>query len=389
MSDTATSAVAIIAAPRGMRVRFRTARPGSCLYLRRFHVSDELDIPAGLSEASSEKREGAPHQARDPSLALPNGRAECGSVRPVVLPRALELVLLVLVRGIGLGALDDLARAFRVGRRGVDDHVLHVGKDLVVARAAVDVVLLAVTGVEPVVAGSAVQRVARRVVRTGDVRPGKRPEVVVAIVAPDLVIALVGEDEVVASAAVDDVVVETAGQQIVAAAPVHRVGAGAAVQPVTAVAARDAVVARAAEHAVAAEARVTGQRVVARAAVLAVGSDVAVELVVAGAAEQEVQTLSTGQVVVARSAPYEVNSVAAVDRVVAETAVKPVESKPTVHRVVTGAGEHDVATTTRVDGVVLGRAGEPVTMGRSDDGGRHRRRRKHGSKDNAGDRHAQ
>src|SRR5205823_6189867 len=162
-----------------------------------------------------------------------------------------------------------------------------------VAGAAVDLIDLAVTGVEAVVAALAVQCVAGRVglaVRAGvDVLGRQRPQVVVAVAAPRRVDALVGEDAVVARAAVLGVVADPAAVVSGAAEDAVGIRAGAGIGHV----ALELVVARAANDQVA----------VLQAA----------DHVVARAAEQPVVARAADDVIVARPAAHAVVARAAVD----------------------------------------------------------------------------
>src|SRR3954465_1513554 len=184
------------------------------------------------------------------------GAGEPHRRRGGAIPRSVLLALgrgggfpLVLVR-LRRAAVHDLARPVRVLRRRVDDHVLEVEQRDVGARSAIDVVLLAVTGLELVVPVAAVQRVAGSVVVALDVGSGERPEDVIPVLAERLVDAAAGIDQVVPGPAVLLVVSRPAAHEVVAVLAVRRVVAVAAPLAVTAVAAVDRVVAAAAPDAV-------------------------------------------------------------------------------------------------------------------------------------------
>src|SRR3954471_10894489 len=144
------------------------------------------------------------------------------SVLLAVLARRLGAVFARVVPRLGRLANDLLAR-------GVHD-VGEVRQDLVVAVAAVDDVLLAVAGVELVVARAAVQGVAEVVWLARHVVTRQGPQVVIAVVAEHLVAALVGEDSVIAGSAVEGVVAAAAGDEVVGVAAVDGVVALAPVQ---------------------------------------------------------------------------------------------------------------------------------------------------------------
>src|ERR671931_441109 len=105
-----------------------------------------------------------------------------------------------------LVTLHDLA----VGPGGV----LEVGQDDVEAGPAGDVVRLAVADVEPVVAGTAVERVGGLIRATGDVPAGHRPQVVIAFAAILRVDALLGEDPIRPVVAVEGVVITAAQHEV-------------------------------------------------------------------------------------------------------------------------------------------------------------------------------
>src|SRR5215211_3393707 len=154
------------------------------------------------------------------------GAANRSLPRERVLRRALGPVLRTVLAGSWLGPFDALARAVRIARARVDDHVEGVEQRGVVPGSALDPVDLAVARTEAVVAPVAVQGVTDRIAECGDVAARERPQGVVAATAARGVVARAARGDVAAAVACD------------------AVGVGATVQAVEAVAADHGVLAR-------------------------------------------------------------------------------------------------------------------------------------------------
>src|SRR5215208_1637408 len=232
--------------------------------------------PAGSgSGVKAVKLPNAPHG--DPRLAGSRAHDDNGAARPSgpfarrrrpptpaaanrslprerVLRRALGPVLRTVLAGSWLGPFDALARAVRIARARVDDHVEGVEQPGVVPGSALGPVDLAVARTEAVVAPVAVQGVTDRIAECGDVAARERPQGVVSRTAVRRVDAAVREHAIVAATAARGVVARAARGDVAAAVACDAVGVGATVQAVEAVAADHGVLARPGERPVGARA---------------------------------------------------------------------------------------------------------------------------------------